>query len=185
MMEQDASIFLVGYRGTGKSTVARLVAGRLAWDSIDADDEIERHADKSIADIFAEQGEPAFRSIEASVIAKLAARRRVVIALGGGAVLLAENRSAIRGKGPVIWLTASVDTIESRIAADATTPHRRPNLTASGGRAEIEALLAQREPRYRECATLIVATDGKTSAEVADEILGKLYVPSPTVMDRQ
>jgi shikimate kinase len=173
-MEHDAPIFLIGYRGTGKSTVACLVAERLKWDSIDADDEIERRAGKSIADIFATQGETAFRAIEASVVAELAERRKTVIALGGGAVLLAENRAAIRGKGPVIWLTANVHTIESRIAADASTAQRRPNLTTSGGRAEIENLLAEREPQYRECATFVVATDGKTSAEVADEILDQL-----------
>jgi shikimate kinase len=173
-MEHDAPIFLIGYRGTGKSTVARFIAAQLKWDSIDADDEIERRAGKSIADIFAAQGEKTFRAIEASVVADLAEGRKTVIALGGGAVLLTENRAAIRGKGPVIWLTANVDTIESRVAADATTAQRRPNLTVAGGRAEIEALLAEREPRYRECATLVVATDGKTSAEVADEILDQL-----------
>jgi len=174
MMELDAPIFLIGYRGTGKSTVACLVADRLKWNSIDADDEIERRTGKSIADIFALQGEAAFRAVEASVVAELAERQNTVIALGGGAVLFAENRAVIRGKGPVIWLTASVDTIESRIVADASTAQRRPNLTAAGGRAEIEALLAAREPQYRECATLVVATDGKTSAKVADEILDQL-----------
>jgi shikimate kinase len=98
----------------------------------------------------------------------------VVIALGGGAVLRMENRAAILGAGPVVWLKASVDTIESRIAADATTTHRRPNLTSAGGRTEIETLLAEREPMYRECATLVVATDGKTHSEVVKEILDQL-----------
>jgi shikimate kinase len=174
MTDPHASIFLIGYRGTGKSTVARLLAAELKWDSVDADDEIERQAKKTIAAIFAEQGEPAFRDLEAAVVAELAGRRRVVIALGGGAVLRAENRAAIRRDGRVIWLKAGVDTIQSRIAADATTAQRRPNLTATGGRAEIETMLAEREPKYLECATLVVATDGKTSAEVVNEILDQL-----------
>ena len=174
MMDPHAPIFLIGYRGTGKSTVARLLAAELKWDTVDADVEIERLAKKTIAAIFAEQGEPAFRDLEAGVVAELAGRQRVVIALGGGAVLRTDNRAAIRGAGPVVWLKAAVDTIESRIAADATTAQRRPNLTATGGRAEIETLLAEREPKYRECATLVVATDGKTCAEVANEILDQL-----------
>ena len=66
-------------------------------------------------------------------------------------------------RGPVVWLTASVDTILERLAADPTTASRRPNLTTAGGRAEVEALLAERTPLYRECATLVVDTEGKTA----------------------
>src|SRR4030042_1459888 len=77
---------LIGYRGTGKTTVARLLAERLGWDWIDADDEIERRAGKSIAAIFADDGEPAFRDLEASVVAELSRWRRSIVALGGGAV---------------------------------------------------------------------------------------------------
>jgi shikimate kinase len=174
MTDPHAPIFLIGYRGTGKSTVAALFAERRGWQSVDADDEIERRAGKSISAIFAEEGEPAFRDLEAQVVAELAQRRSLVIALGGGAVLRAENRAAIRGARAVVWLTAAVNTIESRLAADESTSQRRPNLTAAGGRVEIEQLLAEREPTYRECATLIVATDGKTSAEVANDIFAQL-----------
>jgi shikimate kinase len=174
MMDPHAPIFLIGYRGTGKSTVAKLLAERLKLDSIDADDEIEIRAGKTIAAIFTEQGEGVFRDLEAHVLSALCRRQSVVISLGGGAVLRAENRAAIRGAGRVVWLTAGVDTIEARLAADSTTANRRPNLTAAGGRTEIESLLAEREPKYRECATLIVATDGKTLAEVADEIVAQL-----------
>ncbi|HEY4235620.1 MAG TPA: shikimate kinase [Lacipirellulaceae bacterium] len=174
MMDPHVPILLIGYRGTGKSTVAKLLAARLGRDAVDADDEIERRAGQSIAAIFAEQGEVAFRDLETNVVDELSGRRRVVISLGGGAVLRAANRAAIRGGGQVVWLTARVDTIEARIAADATTALRRPDLTAAGGRAEIERLLAEREPMYRECATLIVATDEKTAEKVADEILAQL-----------
>src|SRR5438128_2572326 len=168
------NLALIGYRGTGKSTVARLLAERLGWQSVDADHEIERRAGKSIAAIFADEGEPAFRDLETRVVVDFAQLRSAVVALGGGAMLRAENRVAIRGVGSVVWLTASADTIESRLAADERTAQRRPNLTAAGGRAEIEQLLASREPTYRECATLIVATDGKTSADVANEIFALL-----------
>jgi shikimate kinase len=97
------------------------------------------------------------------------------MALGGGAVLRESNRQAIaRTRGPVVWLTASVETILDRVAADKTTSARRPNLTTGGGRDEVESLLAQRMPLYRECATLVVNTEGKSAAEVADEIAAQL-----------
>jgi shikimate kinase len=167
-------IFLIGYRGTGKSTVAGELAELLGYDWIDADAIIERRAGKSIAAIFSDDGEPAFRDLEAAVIAELCRQKRIVAALGGGAVLRDANRAAIRAAGPVVWLTASVDTILARIAADEITASRRPQLTAAGGRAEVEALLAVRTPLYRECATLVVDTEGKTAAQLADEIVVQL-----------
>jgi shikimate kinase len=169
-----APIFLIGYRGTGKSAVARYLAEKLEYDSIDADEEIERRAGKSIAAIFAENGEAAFRDLECRLVAELARVRRTVVALGGGAVLREANRSAIRAAGPVVWLTAPVEAIVARLAADPATSGRRPNLTKIGGRQEVETVLAERTPLYRECATLVVNTDGKTCAQVADEISANL-----------
>jgi shikimate kinase len=166
-------IFLIGYRGTGKTTVARLVARRMGRESLDADYEIERRADKLIAAIFTDDGEPAFRELEASVIRDLA-KTKLVVSTGGGAILREENRQAMQSAGPIIWLTASVDTIAQRIAADAATARLRPNLTAAGGRAEIEAVLAARTPIYRECATFVVDTEGKTPQDVAGEIVRQL-----------
>jgi shikimate kinase len=170
----NAPIFLIGYRGTGKSAAAREIAHRLNLDWYDADDEIERRARKSIAAIFAEEGESAFRDLEAEVVDELSRRHRTVIALGGGAVLRDANRRAIRAAGPVVWLTASVDTILQRLADDEATASHRPNLTNSGGRSEVESVLAARTPIYRECATLVVDTERKTVAEVADEIVASL-----------
>jgi shikimate kinase len=170
----DRSIFLIGYRGTGKTTVARLLAERLGCDWIDADDEIERRAGKSITAIFADDGEPAFRELESSVVEELCRWRRSVVALGGGAVLSEANRTAIRLAGLVVWLTASLATLARRLADDTTTPSRRPDLTQTGGPSEIETLLATREPIYRACATFEVDTEGKTPAEIADEIVGRL-----------
>jgi shikimate kinase len=170
----DAPIFLIGYRGTGKTSVARELAGRLAYDWIDADDVVEELTGKTIAAIFAKEGEAGFREWEAQAVTTLSRKRAMVVALGGGAVLREANRKAIRAAGPVVWLTASADTILERLASDSTTASRRPNLTVAGGRAEIETLLAIRTPLYRQCATLVVDTEGKTSAEVAEEIAANL-----------
>jgi shikimate kinase len=174
MTNPTAPIFLIGYRGTGKTTVSRLLAGRLGFESIDADDQIERRAGKTIAAIFADDGEAAFRDLEATVMTELCRRTQLVVAPGGGAVLREATRDAMRAAGPVVWLTASVDTISARLAADAATGDRRPNLTAEGGRAEIDAVLAERTPIYRACATFVVDTEGKSPAEVADEIIARL-----------
>jgi shikimate kinase len=171
---QDSPVFLIGYRGTGKTTVARLLANQLGCDWIDADDEIERRAGTTIAAIFADQGEPAFRDLEADVVADLCGRRRLVVALGGGAVLREANRSAICKAGPVVWLTAGIDAIAGRLSTDQSTASRRPGLTSAGVVAEIQTVLAQRMPIYRACATLEVDTENKTPAEVAKVILARL-----------
>ena len=165
---------LIGYRATGKTTLARLVAGRLEWDWIDADAEIERRAGKSISRIFAEDGEPAFRDIEAGVIAELCRRDRLVLAAGGGAPLRPENRRAMRAAGKVVWLVARPKTILARMAADAASLGRRPPLTDRPALEEIIQLLDSREPIYREAADLIVDTEGKPPAAVAEEIVGGL-----------
>ena len=164
---------LIGYRGTGKSTVARLVALKLGWDWIDADVEIELHAGKSIKDIFADDGEAAFRDLESRVLNDLSRRDPLVLALGGGVVLRPENRQKISSAGPVVWLTATAEALAERIAADVTTAERRPNLTSQGGITEITAMLALRAPLYRECASLLVDTEDKTAAEVADEVVAR------------
>src|SRR5262245_7343073 len=117
----DKPIFLIGYRGTGKSIVAEKLAELLGYDWTDADQVIEERAGKAIAAIFADDGEPEVRDMEAAVVIELARRRRTVIALGGGAVLRDANRAVIRAAGPAVWLTASIDTILERIGADKTT----------------------------------------------------------------
>ncbi len=170
----DAPIFLIGYRGSGKTTMAQLLAARLGRNWIDADDLVEARAGKTIAAIFAEDGEATFRNWEAQVVAELCGRTQTVIGLGGGAVLREESRRAIQAAGPVVWLTASVETIQERMTADASTASRRPNLTAAGGRIEIEKVLAVRTPIYRACATIVVDTEGKEPSEVADEIVAQL-----------
>lgn len=168
------NIVLIGYRATGKTTLARLLAERLGWQWIDADVEIERRAGKTIAEIFAQDGEPAFRELESQVIAELCAQANIVIAAGGGAPLRPENRRAMKAGGKVVWLQASPQTIYQRMYSDPTTSQRRPNLTARGGMEEIVELLAKREPIYRETADFAVDTEGKTPEQLVDEILAML-----------
>ena len=167
------NLVLIGYRATGKTTLARLLAERLGWDWIDADVEIERRAGKSIARIFAEEGEPAFRDLEAEVIADLCRRDRLVLAAGGGAPMRPESRQAMRASGKVVWLKARPETIHARMSADATTTARRPDLTDKGGLEEIVDLLARREPVYRQSAHLEIDTEAKSPHALAAEILDR------------
>lgn len=163
-------ITLIGYRGSGKSTVAAPLADRLGWGWVDADVEIERRAGRSIREIFAEEGEPVFRQMEVDVIADCLQRENLVIAAGGGAILNPQTRNRMRTAGLVVWLKASIDTLTERILADPTTADRRPNLTSGGGRDEIENLLAEREPLYVECAHRILTVEGQTPDELARTI---------------
>lgn len=171
-------LFLIGYRGCGKSTVGRLLAERLGWASIDSDDEVERAAGKAIAAIFAEDGEPAFRDLEEATVRDLSERDDTVISLGGGAVLREPTRAVLAAAGPVVWLTAPAETLAARIAGDAATGDRRPSLTGLSGLAEVERVLAQREPIYKQCANVAIETGERPPAAIADEIATWLGRPA-------
>jgi shikimate kinase len=172
------NIVLIGYRGTGKSTVARQLALGLGWDWVDADVEVELRAGKSIAAIFSDEGEERFRDFESTVLADLVGKERIVIAAGGGAVLRDVNRKQLTRCGHVVWLRASPSTILQRIGACSTTAARRPNLTTSGGEVEVVWLLAERAPIYQDCADLEIDTEEKSPAEIAGEIITQLHLPT-------
>lgn len=168
------NVFLIGYRGTGKSTVARLVAQRWGRAWVDADEWLERRAGRTIREIFASDGEAVFRDLESAVVAELAARDETVIALGGGAILREPNRAAIQGRGLVVWLKALPHTLAARLQHDPSTDQRRPALTSLGGLAEIEQLLAAREPLYAQCADVVIDTEGREPSEITDMILAEI-----------
>ncbi|MGD9857678.1 MAG: shikimate kinase [Planctomycetaceae bacterium] len=167
-------VTLIGYRGTGKSTVAPHLADRLGWGWVDADAAIEAAAGKSIREIFADEGESAFREREREIMQLLLQTGNVVIAAGGGAIVNEQTRHDVRAAGPVVWLKASAETIVSRMETDAMTAQRRPNLTAIGGRREVDRLLAVREPLYRQCADVIVDTDGRDARSIVEEIIAAI-----------
>ncbi|MCI0684800.1 MAG: shikimate kinase [Gemmataceae bacterium] len=167
-MTRAPIIFLIGYRGTGKSATARALAARLAWSWCDADELLEERFGKTIRQIFDDEGEAGFRDKEAAVLDELAGRRCWVIATGGGVVLRPENRAKLR-TGVTVWLTAAPATIWERLQADATTAERRPNL-AQGGLAEIEELLRLRQPLYEACADWMIDTTEQLPEHVAERI---------------
>ena len=163
-------ITLIGYRGSGKTAVAAPLAQRLGWSWVDADVEIESRAGRSIREIFAAEGETGFRVLERQVIQDLLQRGNLVIAAGGGAILNSDTRQELRAAGPVVWLTASVETLVNRIVSDQTTQQRRPSLTGQTPRDEVANVLAERLPLYQECATLTVDTEDQTVEQVVERI---------------
>jgi shikimate kinase len=169
----EKGVALVGYRGTGKSTVGRILAERLNRPFVDADLELEARTGRSIAAIFAAEGEPVFREWEERVLADLTtAFPRAVLATGGGAVLRQSNRNRIREFGLVVWLRADPAKLVRRLAADQAALESRPALTEAGTLAEIASVLKARTPLYQVLADMAVDTDDKTVDDVATVILG-------------
>jgi len=159
-------IVLTGFMGSGKSTVGPLVASRLGWRFIDADNVIEAEAGCRIAEIFARHGEAAFRDLEHATIARLAADNNLVLALGGGAIERAETRELLlSGKGTLlVHLEVSLETTVARCAG---TENARPVLA---DRANLESRYARRLPLYRT-AHVSVVSDALTPDEVAETVL--------------
>ncbi len=166
----QSRIFLIGYRCSGKTTVGPLVAARLGWEFVDADVLLEARAGKSIARIFADDGEPAFRDLEANLLAELAENSNRVLSTGGGVILRPSNRELLQARGFVAWLDAPAELIWERMQLDPTTLARRPNLTAAGGLQEVKELLAVREPLYRETAHAAFPAD-RSPEWLADAIV--------------
>lgn len=165
----SALLFLIGARGSGKSTVGRLLAERLGWSFADADECLEAAAGKSIAAIFSEEGETAFRDRESTVLAELCQRHNCVAATGGGVVLRPGNRDLLRC-GFTAWLQVSPEAAFVRLQADPTTAARRPNLTPAGGLEELRTVIAAREPLYRACADFALDAAALSPEAAADAI---------------
>ena len=173
------NILLIGYRGTGKTTVGRLLAERLGWGFLDADRILEDTHGQSIKEIFAHEGESGFREQEAMVLANLCQAEHRVIATGGGAILRPQNRVLMKRSGFVVWLTADAPTLLARLQADPTTADSRPPLTARGMLEEITELLTVRTPLYRETADLEIDAARPHPEDVAEEIIAHITGTHP------
>jgi shikimate kinase len=148
------SVVLIGYRGSGKTTVGKRLADRLWQPFVDTDDLVVRKAGKSILEIFEQQGEAAFRDLESTVVRDALMLQEHVISLGGGALLREENRTALKASAhKVVYLKCDPEELYKRITADPESAAARPDLTATGGLDEVKNLLAAREPTYRAAMT--------------------------------
>jgi len=165
------NLVLIGYRGTGKSTVGKLVAARLDRVLVSTDAEIVKVVGQSIPEIVEQHGWEYFRDLETKICQDLAGRDGVVIDTGGGAILRSQNVEGLKRTGKLFWLTAPVETIAKRIGADT----QRPSLTGTKSFIEeIQDVLRERTPKYQAAADYIIETDGKSTTQVADEVLARL-----------
>jgi len=165
------NLVLIGYRGTGKSTVAKLLAKRLGMEIVSLDQEIVQQAGRSIPEIVAEQGWPYFRNLESQVTKRVAQRDNLIIDAGGGVILRQENVEHLRRNGRLFWLRATVPVIVARIEAGT----ERPALTAGKSfTEEVEEVLRERTPLYEAAADYRIDTDNITAEQAAAEV-ARLY----------
>jgi len=162
------NIVLIGYRGTGKSSVGRLLAARLEREFVSTDAEIVKRAQRTIPEIVAQQGWDYFRDLESDICIELASRDQLVIDTGGGAILRVQNVEALKKDGTVFWLTASVETIAQRIGGD----NQRPSLTGTKSFVdEIQDVLRERTPKYRAAAAPIIRTADRSINQLVETLL--------------
>jgi len=162
------NIVLIGYRGTGKSTVGRALAAKLGRAVVSTDQEIVRRAGRTIPQIVADHGWEYFRDLESEVCKDLAGRNNLIIDTGGGAILRQKNVAALKQNGLLFWLTASVETIATRIGRDT----QRPSLTGTKSFVEeIQDVLSERTPSYQSAADHTLCTDGRSVNQLVVNIL--------------
>ena len=162
------NLVLIGYRGTGKSTVGKVLARRLGRTVVSTDAEIVKRANLSVPEIVKQFGWDHFRDLESAVVRDCAAQDRLIVDTGGGAILRPENVEALRRTGTLVWLTATVETITRRIGGD----NQRPSLTGTKSfTEEIRDVLTERTPKYQAAADHVVPTDGASTVLVAERIL--------------
>jgi shikimate kinase len=161
-----ANIVLTGFMCTGKSEVGRRLAKRLGRPFVDTDQLIEQRADKTVAAIFRDDGEPEFRAFEREAVAAAAADEDTVIAVGGGAILDPTNVERLRARGIIVCLSANTDTILRRVG----DVSRRPLLAGGDPRGTVERLLAERGPAYERAADVTVDTSDRKVGEVVERV---------------
>ena len=163
------NIVFIGFMGSGKTSIGRLVAQRLGFRFIDTDAVIVERVGMPIAEIFAQHGEAWFRDQETAALHSLEVLDRVVISTGGGIVLREENRTLLGELGMVVWLTASEDVIFERVSRN----KKRPLLQTADPRATVHELLEQRRPLYEEAAQLTLDSTALAHSAVADTVIAE------------
>jgi shikimate kinase len=165
------NIALIGFMGTGKSSVGQLVAQQLHFAFLDTDHFIETRAGKTISDIFAQDGEPAFREMEKKMVIELTTRKRTVISTGGGLPANPDNLASLKTHSLTVCLWASAEKIWERVR----TQTHRPLLNEPDPLAKIKKLLEQREPFYRQ-ADVLLNTEMRAVKDVAQQVIHQYHL---------
>lgn len=164
------NIFLIGFMGAGKSTIASELSRRLGMEQMEMDTEIAEKQRMSINNIFEKYGEAYFRDLESNLLMELQRKGRLVVSCGGGAVLRSENVQRMKKSGKIVLLTASPETIYQRVKSNRDRPILNNNMTVDF----ISELMEKRKKSYEFAADIIVETDGKTISQICEEIIQKV-----------
>lgn len=168
----DFNLMLIGFMGTGKSTVASKLKQMLQAEQIEMDALIAEEAGMSIPDIFEKFGESHFRDLETEMLRKFKEKRPVIVSCGGGVVLRDENIEIMKGQGKIVLLTATPQTVYERVKDNGDRPVLNGNMNVE----YISELMEKRKLRYEMAADIVIATDGKTVDEICNEILESVKV---------
>lgn len=171
---EKACVALIGLRGCGKSVVGRLLASARRCDHVDTDQLIVERAGLTISEIFAQQGEEAFRAIEHDVVAQIPCDSHIVVSLGGGAILDQRNIQHLQPFSTIVWLKTPTEVLAKRIDSDPESGRMRPALTEKCLLEEIRQLAQEREPLYEQAADWSVGTARRSPRQVADYIQSRL-----------
>lgn len=173
---QGVNLYLIGMMGAGKTTVGQLLAKHLGYGFLDTDSVITQSAGRSINQLFAEEGEAAFRQLESDVLAQVCAYTRLTIATGGGIILRTENWSYLH-HGLVVWLDVPVELLYTRLAEDTT----RPLLQDADPQGKLRSLLEQRTPLYSQADLKITVREEETPEDIANRVIEEI----PSVLKPQ
>ena len=164
------NIFLIGFMGTGKTTVSRRLGALLRYRELDMDQELERREGMKISEMFEKKGEAYFRALETALLEELRQASECLVSCGGGAALREENVERMKESGAVVLLTASPETVLKRVRGGGDRPLLNGNMNLS----YIADLMERRAPFYRAAADITVTTDGRDPGEIAEEIRERL-----------
>ncbi len=164
------NIYLVGFMGTGKSTVAKALQKFLPIERVDLDEAIERVETITINEIFAKKGEDYFRNAESTLLGIISKQNNQIVSCGGGVVLRQENIDIMKENGTIVLLSASAKTVWNRVANDTY----RPLLKGKNGPKDIEEMINNREEMYKKAADITVCVDDVTPDQVASDIVKQL-----------
>lgn len=166
----DYNIFLIGFMGAGKSTVAAELQEKMEMERVEMDQMIVEEQGMPISEIFDTYGEAYFRDLESNTLIALQKQKQVIVSCGGGVVMRDENLEHMKKNGRIVLLTAEPETIFERVKDSNERPILNDNMNVEF----IRGLLEKRKPRYEAAADITVATDGKDAAEICGEIISKL-----------
>lgn len=160
------NVFLIGFMGCGKSTMARLLTEELDMELIEMDETIEEEENRSINDIFATDGEQYFRDLESALVARISDKGNAIVSCGGGAILREENVTNMKKNGTIVYLSATPETIFEHVRYSTNRPLLNGNMNIE----YISELMSKRVDKYEKAADIILCVDGKTKKEIVEEI---------------